>query len=50
MRMKFTLKNWYLEGVAQLCSVEVLEFGNEEEYVCILRHDFWLLKLAFVQV
>ncbi|KAJ3552757.1 hypothetical protein NM688_g3983 [Phlebia brevispora] len=24
--------NWALEGVAQLCSVEILEFGTEEEF------------------
>ena len=31
--LKFTLSEPSLEGVAQLCSVEVLEFGDESEYV-----------------
>ncbi|KAI0754585.1 IgA peptidase M64-domain-containing protein [Daedaleopsis nitida] len=29
----FTLKNGEREGVAQLCSVEILEFGDESEFV-----------------
>ena len=33
--VKFTLKNEDLEGIAQLCSVEILEFGTEEEYAGI---------------
>ncbi|KAF8627467.1 hypothetical protein AX17_006279 [Amanita inopinata Kibby_2008] len=31
-QVKFTLLNGVREGVAQLCSVEVLEFGNESEF------------------
>ncbi|KAJ3515781.1 hypothetical protein NLJ89_g1540 [Agrocybe chaxingu] len=31
--LKFTLLNGGLEGKAQLCSTEVLEYGNEEEFV-----------------
>ncbi|KAG5719244.1 hypothetical protein E4T56_gene13390 [Termitomyces sp. T112] len=31
--MKFTLLNQEREGVAQLCSVEVLEFGTEDEFI-----------------
>lgn len=29
--LKFILVNEKLEGIAQLCSAEILEFGNEEE-------------------
>lgn len=29
--VKFTLKNKEVEGIAQLCSVEILEFGTEDE-------------------
>ncbi|CAA7265508.1 unnamed protein product [Cyclocybe aegerita] len=32
-KLKFTLLNGALEGKAQLCSTEVLEYGNEEEFV-----------------
>ncbi|KAG5353892.1 hypothetical protein C0989_000135 [Termitomyces sp. Mn162] len=38
--MKFTLLNQEREGVAQLCSVEVLEFGTEDEPTnddCLMR-------------
>ncbi|TFY63568.1 hypothetical protein EVJ58_g3172 [Rhodofomes roseus] len=31
--VKFTLVNGDREGIAQLCSVEVLEFGNEAEFI-----------------
>ncbi|CCM05737.1 uncharacterized protein FIBRA_07969 [Fibroporia radiculosa] len=31
--VSFTLRNNGREGLAQLCSAEVLEFGNEEEFV-----------------
>ncbi|EPQ54790.1 hypothetical protein GLOTRDRAFT_139285 [Gloeophyllum trabeum ATCC 11539] len=31
-QVKFTLKDSALEGTAQLCSVEVLEFGTEKEF------------------
>lgn len=35
--VKFTLANGGREGTAQLCSVEVLEFGTEDECVsCVL--------------
>jgi hypothetical protein len=34
--ISFVLKNGALEGSAQLCSVEVLEYGTEAEYVAIL--------------
>ena len=30
-QVKFTLNNQDREGVAQMCSVEILEFGNEHE-------------------
>lgn len=33
-QVKFTLANGEREGTAQLCSVEVLEFGTEDECVC----------------
>lgn len=35
--VKFTLKNEQLNGTAQLCSVEILEFGDDGEYVSMLR-------------
>ncbi|KIY69326.1 hypothetical protein CYLTODRAFT_349681 [Cylindrobasidium torrendii FP15055 ss-10] len=31
--VKFTLANDELQGVAQLCSVEILEYGDEEEFI-----------------
>jgi len=31
--LKFTLLNTERQGVAQLCSAEMLEFGNEDEFV-----------------
>jgi hypothetical protein len=31
--VKFTLVNGDREGRAQLCSVEIIEFGNEDEFV-----------------
>ncbi|KAI0630008.1 IgA peptidase M64-domain-containing protein [Trametes polyzona] len=36
--VKFTLRNEAREGVAQLCSVEVLEFGDEDEFVATPGH------------
>ncbi|KAI0035218.1 IgA peptidase M64-domain-containing protein [Vararia minispora EC-137] len=30
--LTFKLNNWRLEGIAQLCSVEILEFGNTDEF------------------
>ena len=36
--VKFTLNNAAREGIAQLCSVEILEFGNEQEYVVEPHH------------
>jgi hypothetical protein len=33
--VKFTLVNGDREGVAQLCSVEIIEYGNEEEFVSL---------------
>ena len=33
--VKFTLVNRDREGIAQLCSVEILEFGNEDEFVVL---------------
>ncbi|KAI0824018.1 IgA peptidase M64-domain-containing protein [Trametes gibbosa] len=37
-QVKFTLKNKKREGEAQLCSVEVLEFGDETEFVSTPGH------------
>ncbi len=37
-KLKFTLKNGKRQGVAQLCSVEILEFGTEDEYVVLAHH------------
>lgn len=56
-KISFVLKNRELEGDAQLCSVEVLEYGTEEEYVVFslrliylehlmrgqIQHDAWSL-------
>ncbi|KAI0351405.1 hypothetical protein OH77DRAFT_1429702 [Trametes cingulata] len=36
--VEFTLQNGKREGVAQLCSVEVLEFGDEDEFVATPGH------------
>ncbi|OBZ71631.1 hypothetical protein A0H81_08541 [Grifola frondosa] len=36
--VKFTLKVKDREGVAQLCSVEILEFGNETEFISTPGH------------
>ena len=33
--LKFTLLKKELAGVAQICSTEIIEFGNEQEYVSI---------------
>ncbi|KAG6902534.1 hypothetical protein C0995_015352 [Termitomyces sp. Mi166 len=33
--VKFTLLNQEREGVAQLCSVEVLEYGTEDEFISV---------------
>lgn len=33
--LKFTLLKKELEGVAQMCSAEIIEFGNEQEYVSV---------------
>lgn len=37
--VKFILNNPEREGIAQMCSVEVLEFGNEQQYVHV--QDQW---------
>ncbi|KAH9850218.1 IgA peptidase M64-domain-containing protein [Lenzites betulinus] len=37
-QVKFTLRNKEREGEAQLCSVEVLEFGDEDEFVSTPGH------------
>ncbi|KXN82819.1 hypothetical protein AN958_02093 [Leucoagaricus sp. SymC.cos] len=36
--LNFTLLNKELEGVAQLCSAEILEFGSEDEFVSTLGY------------
>ena len=33
--LKFTLLKKELEGVAQMCSAEIIEFGNEQEYASV---------------
>jgi hypothetical protein len=40
-KVKFTLVNGERKGVAQLCSVEILEFGNEEESVFLFSACQW---------
>lgn len=42
--VKFTLVNKDREGIAQLCSVEIIEFGNEDEFVLILKFLTYLLN------
>ncbi|KAG7088771.1 hypothetical protein E1B28_012737 [Marasmius oreades] len=37
-QVKFTLKNMELEGDAQMCSLEVLEFGNADEFIAKLGY------------
>ncbi|KAJ7163028.1 IgA peptidase M64-domain-containing protein [Mycena filopes] len=37
-RLSFTLREEEREGVAQVCNVEVLEFGNEDEFVSTPGH------------
>lgn len=42
-KLSFTLRNGARQGTAQLCSVEVLEFGDEKEFVVPFRRDnLWL--------
>ncbi|PCH40428.1 hypothetical protein WOLCODRAFT_150474 [Wolfiporia cocos MD-104 SS10] len=36
--VKFTLRDSGREGIAQLCSVEVLEFGSEDEFISTPGH------------
>jgi hypothetical protein len=32
--LTFSLGETALEGQAQLCSLEIIEYGNDQEYVC----------------
>lgn len=41
--LKFTLLNKEREGVAQMCSAEILEFGDEDEYVLNTTSNSFLL-------
>lgn len=39
--LSFTLLNQEREGVAQLCSAEILEFGDEDECVIIMPKEIF---------
>lgn len=43
--LKFKLNNKNREGVAQLCSAEVLEFGDQSEYALLTLSDWKVMQL-----